>query len=154
MKPNCLLAWLDSLRNQTVCWLDCGCMVLLCVSPLFASSLWKSCPARGWQWAKRLMSTLAYGWVKDCSNITSCKEASSQDKYFLYLTLQLYLFCKLSWTCWILECEWMYLLSLFNELYILMCTCIYFNAFYFICLGLDCPFDSINNSLVTSSLDS
>ena len=33
--------------------------------------------------AKRLMSTLAYGWVERFSDIASCGEAYSQDKYFL-----------------------------------------------------------------------
>ena len=29
------------------------------------------------------MSTLAYGWVERCNDIASCREDSSQDKYFL-----------------------------------------------------------------------
>ena len=31
--------------------------------------------------AKRVRSTLAYGWVESCSDIDSCEEYSSQDKY-------------------------------------------------------------------------
>ena len=31
--------------------------------------------------AERVRSTLAYGWVERCSDIASCREASSQDKY-------------------------------------------------------------------------
>ena len=79
-----------------VCWLDCGCIVLPCVSLLFPSALWNHAQLEGGNDAERLMSTLAYGWVERCSGIASCGEASSQDKYFLYLTQQLYLFCKLS----------------------------------------------------------
>ena len=46
---------------------------------------------RGGSDAERVRSTLAYGWVERCSDITSCEEASSQDKYScLCLTLQLY----------------------------------------------------------------
>ena len=60
----------------------------LCVSLLLSPySLWESCPARGGSGAERLMSTLTYGWVERCSDIASCGEASSQDKYFLVFNL-------------------------------------------------------------------
>ena len=78
-----------------MCWIDCERMVWICVSLLFPSALWIHAQIGGGIDAERLMSTLAYGWVERCSDITSCGEASPQDKYFLYLTMQLYLFCKL-----------------------------------------------------------
>ena len=68
----------------------------LCVSLVFPRDLWNHAEHGGGSDFERLMSTLAYGWVERCNDIASCKEASSQDKYFLYLILQLYLFCKLS----------------------------------------------------------
>ena len=42
-----------------------------------------------------LMSTLAYGWVERCSDIASCGEDSSQDKYFLVFNLAMYFSYKL-----------------------------------------------------------
>ena len=47
-KPNLVLAWLDSLINPTKGCIDSVCVfICLCVSLLFPSSLWKSCPDWG-----------------------------------------------------------------------------------------------------------
>ena len=58
-------------------------MVLLCVILLFPSALWYHARLGDGDDAERLMSTLAYGWVERCSDIASCGEAPSQDKYYL-----------------------------------------------------------------------
>ena len=68
-------------------WLDCGCMVLLCVSLCSLVPCGNHAQLGGGSGAKRLRSTLACGWVKRCSHIASCGEASSQDKYFLVFNL-------------------------------------------------------------------
>ena len=68
-------------------WLDCGCMVLLCVNVFSLVPCGNHARLGGGSGAKRLRSTLAYGWVKRCSHIASCREASSQDKYFLVFNL-------------------------------------------------------------------
>ena len=49
----------------------------LCVSLLFPISLWNYAQLRGGSDAKRLMSTLAYGWVERCSDVASCGLSSS-----------------------------------------------------------------------------
>ena len=65
---------------------NCVCMVLLCVSLLFPSGLWNHAQLEGGSDAERLMSTLAYGWVERCSNITSCGPTSLQDHYSCVFT--------------------------------------------------------------------
>ena len=37
--------------------------------------------------AKRLMSTLAYGWLEHCSDVAGWVTRSSQDKFFVYVNL-------------------------------------------------------------------
>ena len=84
---------LRSLINPIVNWLGWILMCTwLCVSLLFRSSLWKSCPAWGWQWCIGLMSTMAYGWVERCSDIASCGATQFQDKCFFVLIFAMYLF--------------------------------------------------------------
>ena len=110
MKPNCLWAWLDSLWNPTMCWLDCVCMVLLCVSLLFSIYLWKSCPYRGWKccwetnehtslWLGGTLQWLTYLW----------DNFIFKDKYSIVLFLQ----CICLWICWI----WWMLVNDFSRLY-------------------------------------
>ena len=62
-------------------------MVLLCVSLCSLVPCGNHAQLGGGSGAERLRNTLAYGWVERCSNIASCKEASSQDKYFLVFNL-------------------------------------------------------------------
>ena len=93
---------------------------------------------RDW-WAQ-----LAYGWVEHCSDIASCGEASSQDKYFL-----VYLISATVFACFMnyehVEClnEWS-LLPLCNCIVMHLCMYFMFNAFYIMYTGLDFPFESIN----------
>ena len=85
-----MLAWLSKSKNPPVSgltvfgcgyWLDYGCMVLLCVNLCSLVPYGNHAQLRGGNANERLMSTLAYGWVERCSDIASCGEASSQDKY-------------------------------------------------------------------------
>ena len=62
-------------------WLDFGCMVLLCVSLCSLVPCGNHAQLEGGSDAKRLMSTMAYGWVERLSDIAICGEASPQDKY-------------------------------------------------------------------------
>ena len=65
-----------------MCWLDCGCVGLgLGVSLFFHCALWNHAELRGDSDSKRLMSTLAYGWVEHCNNVASCGLTSFPDKY-------------------------------------------------------------------------
>ena len=63
-------------------WLHC---VLLCASFVWACCSLVPCgnhaQLESGSGVERLMNTLAYGWVERCNDITSCGEASSQDKY-------------------------------------------------------------------------
>ena len=68
-------------------WLDCGFMVLMCVSLCSPVPCGNHAQLGGGSGAERLRSTSTYGWLECCSDIASCKEASSQDKYFLVFTL-------------------------------------------------------------------
>ena len=62
-------------------------MVLLRVSLCSLVPCGNHAQLGGGSGAEILMSTLAYGWVEHCSDIASCGEASSQDKYFLVFNL-------------------------------------------------------------------
>ena len=110
----CFLGWV-SLRNPSVSgmtvfgwdyWLDYGCLVFLGVSLCSLVPCGNHAQLRGGNDAEILMSTLAYGWVERCSNIASCKEDSSQDKYSCDLWINLcncICFNELWWTwlmCW------------------------------------------------------
>ena len=85
-----MLAWLGKSKNPSVIgltmfgcdyWLDYGCIVLLCVSLCPLVPCGNHAQLGGGSDVERLRSTLAYGWVERCSDIASCGEASSQDKY-------------------------------------------------------------------------
>ena len=52
---------------------------------MFPSALCNHAQLGGASDAERVRSTLAYGWVERCSDITSCGIAYFQDKYSLYL---------------------------------------------------------------------
>ena len=87
-----MLAWLSKSKNPSVSglivfgcgyWLDCGCMVLLCVSLCSLFPRGNHAQFRGSSGAQRLRSTLAYCWVERCSDIASCEPAQLQDKYSL-----------------------------------------------------------------------
>ena len=89
-----MLAWLSKSRNPFVSgltvfgcgyWIEFGCLVLLCVNLCSLVPCGNHAQLRGGSGAERLRSTLAYGWVEHCNDIASCREASSQDKYFLVL---------------------------------------------------------------------
>ena len=62
-------------------WFDCGCLALLCVSMCPLVPYGNHAQLGGGSDAERVRSTLAYGWVECCSNIASCGEDYSQDKY-------------------------------------------------------------------------
>ena len=68
-------------------WLDCGCMVLLCVNLCSLVPCGNHAHLEGGSGAERLRSTSAYGWVKRCKKIATCGEASSQDKFLLCIYL-------------------------------------------------------------------
>ena len=98
-----MLAWPSKSMNSSIggmtefgcgLWIDNRCLALLCVSlcPLFPYG--NHAQLGGGSDAERVRSTLAYGWVECCSEIASCRESSSQDKYSFILSLQLYLFMK------------------------------------------------------------
>ena len=98
-----LLDWLGKSKNTSVIgmigfgcgyWIECGCIVLLCVSLCPLVPCGNCAQLGGGSGAERVMSTLAYGWVERCSNIASCGEASSQDKYSCILPPQPYSFMK------------------------------------------------------------
>ena len=85
-----MLAWLSKSKNPSVSgmsvfgcgyWLDIGCLALLCLSLCPLVPYGNHAHLGGGSDAKRLRSTLAYGWVEHCNDIASCGEASSQDKY-------------------------------------------------------------------------
>ena len=75
-------------------WLDSSCLALLCVSLCPLVPCENHAQLEGGNDAKRVRSTLAYGWVEHYNDIASCGEASSQDKYSCILSSQLYLFMK------------------------------------------------------------
>ena len=94
-----MLAWLSKSKNPFVSgltlfecdyWLDCGCLVLLCVSLCSLVPCGNHAQLEVDSGVERLRSTLAYGWVEHCSDIASCGEASPQDKYSCVFNL-----CKL-----------------------------------------------------------
>ena len=98
-----MLAWLSKSNNPSVSgltvfgggyWLDSGCLALLCVSLCPLVPCGNHAQLEAGNDAKRVRSTPAYGWVEHCSDIASCKEASSQDKYSCILSPQLYFFMK------------------------------------------------------------
>ena len=85
-----MLAWLSKSKNPPVSgmtmfgcgyWLDNRCLALLCVSLCPLVPRGNHAQLGGGSDAERVRSTLAYGWVERCSDIASCEEASSQDKY-------------------------------------------------------------------------
>ena len=91
-----MLAWLSKSKNPSITgltmfgcgyWLDYGCMVLMCVSVCSLVSCGNHAQLEGGSGAKRLRSTLDYSWLERCSEIDSCGEASSQDKYSLMFNL-------------------------------------------------------------------
>ena len=80
-----MLAWLSKSKNPSVIgltvfgcdyWLDCGCIVLLCVSLCLIVPCVNHAQLGGGSDVERLRSTLAYGWVERCSDIASCRQAS------------------------------------------------------------------------------
>ena len=85
-----MLAWLSKSKNPSVngltafgcgyC-LDCGCMVLLCVSLCSLVPCGNHAQLGGGSGVERLRSTLAYGWVERCSDIANCGPTYFQDKY-------------------------------------------------------------------------
>ena len=85
-----MLAWLSKSKNPSVSgmtmfgcgyWIDFGCLALLCVSLCPLVPCGNHAQLGGGNDTERVRSTLAYGWVETCSDIASCAEASSQDKY-------------------------------------------------------------------------
>ena len=81
-----MLAWLSKSKNPYVIgptmfgcdhWLDCGCIALLCGSLCPLVPCGNHVQLGGGSDAERLRSTLAFGWVERCSDIASCRKASS-----------------------------------------------------------------------------
>ena len=81
-----MLDWLSKRKNPSVSgltmfgcgyWLDSRCLALLCVSPCPLDPHGNHAQLGGGSDAERVRSTLAYGWVERCSDIASCREASS-----------------------------------------------------------------------------
>ena len=62
-------------------WINNRCLALLCVSLFPLVPYGNHAQLEGGIDAERVRSTLAYGWVECCSDIASCREAYSQDKY-------------------------------------------------------------------------
>ena len=93
-----MLSWLSKSKNPPVSGLAVfgsgRCLALLCVSLCPLVPCGNHAQLRGGSDAERVRSTLAYGWVERCSDIASCREVSSQDKYSCILSLQLYFFMK------------------------------------------------------------
>ena len=86
-----MLAWLSKSKNPSVSGLsvfgcgygiDSGCLALLCVSLCPLVPCGNHAQLGGGSDAERVRSTLAYGWVERCCDKASCREASSQDKYY------------------------------------------------------------------------
>ena len=70
VKPNGVLAWLWMFWVLGYVW-----------ASYFPSALWNHAQLGGGSDAKRLMSTLAYGWVERCIDVASCGPTSFPDKY-------------------------------------------------------------------------
>ena len=62
-------------------WLNSWCLALLCVSLCSLVPCGNHAQLEGGSDDERVRSKLAYGWVERCSDIASCRESSSQDKY-------------------------------------------------------------------------
>ena len=78
--------WLGKSKNPSVIglnvfgcdyWLDCGCIVLLCVSLCPLVPCGNHAHLGGGSDAERLRSTLAYGWVERCNDVAGCGTNSS-----------------------------------------------------------------------------
>ena len=85
-----MLAWLSRSKNPSISgmtvfgcgyWIDCGSFALLCVGLCPLVPCGNHAQLEGGSDAERVRNTLAYGWVENCSDIASYREASSQDKY-------------------------------------------------------------------------
>ena len=85
-----MLVWRSKSKNPPISgmtvfgsgyWFDCGCLALLCVSLCTLFPYENHAQLEDGSDAKRVRSTLAYGWVERCNNIASCGEASLEDKY-------------------------------------------------------------------------
>ena len=85
-----MLAWLSKSKNPSISglsvfgcgyWLNSGCLALLCVSLCPLVPYGNHAQLGGGSDVERVRSTLSYGLVERCSDIASCGEASSQDKY-------------------------------------------------------------------------